>query len=93
MLSVTPLLLAYLVLLFALVYLPGRAPRVQAAMRWWWFRLAFVLAVYYLVARVDAVLGLFAAALYVVLQPLHPSERPKRGTTEPNKISTATGLA
>jgi hypothetical protein len=73
MLSVTPLLLAYLLLLFALVYLPGRAPRVQAAMRWWWFRLAFVLAVYYLVARVDAVLGLFAAALYVVLQPLHPS--------------------
>ena len=70
---ITPLLLAYLLLLFALVYLPGRAPRVQAAMRWWWFRLAFVLAVYYLVARVDAVLGLFAAALYVVLQPLQPS--------------------
>ena len=69
---ITPLLLGYLLLLFALVYLPGRAPRVQAAMRWWWFRLAFVLAVYYLVARVDAVLGLFAAALYVVLQPLHP---------------------
>jgi len=47
-------------------------------MRWWWFRLAFVLAVYYLVARVDAVLGLFAAALYVVLQPLQPSETETR---------------
>jgi hypothetical protein len=78
MLSVTPLLLAYLLLLFALVYLPGRAPRVQTAMRWWWFRLAFVLAVYYLVARVDGVLGLFAAALYVVLQPLQPSEAETR---------------
>ena len=71
---VTPLILCYLLLIFALVYLPGRAPRVQAAMRWWWFRLAFVLAILYLVVHVDAVLGLFAAALYVVLNPLHPQD-------------------
>ena len=74
MFTVTPLFLGYLLLLIALVYLPGRAPRIQVAMRWWWFRLAFILAVLYLIVHVDVVLGLFAAALYVVLQPLHPED-------------------
>ena len=68
----TPLIFLYFLFLFFLIYLPGRNPKIQTAMQWWWFRLAFILTVVSFVVYVDVILCMFDAALYVVLHPLYP---------------------